>query len=153
MERFLSNGTNRIDAKGRVSVPAHFRAALQEQKLSELYALQSIDMPAIDAGGVERLQKLEAVMGEQDPFLPTTDDMSMYIHGDGAFLKLDSAGRITVTDFIREHTGITDEVHFVGRGDHFQLWAPTRFAEHRAEVRERLRTKRAAALATPASND
>ncbi|RUX76609.1 transcriptional regulator MraZ, partial [Mesorhizobium sp. M2A.F.Ca.ET.040.01.1.1] len=31
MDRFLSNAVNRIDAKGRVSVPAHFRAVVQKR--------------------------------------------------------------------------------------------------------------------------
>ena len=43
MERFLSNAVNRIDTKGRVSVPAQFRSVLQLKGLSDLYALQAID--------------------------------------------------------------------------------------------------------------
>ena len=144
MERFLSNAVNRIDAKGRVSVPAHFRAALQAKGLTDLYALQSIDMAAIDTGGMDLLERFEQRLANDDPFMRTSDDMSFYCHGDGAFLKLDGAGRITVTDFIREHTGITDQVHFVGRGHFFQMWAPERFADHRAKVRARLLAQREA---------
>lgn len=143
MERFLSNGINRVDAKGRVSVPAHFRTALAAKGLNELYALQSLDMPAVDVGGLDRLERMEARMAQDDPFLAGSDDMSLYFHGDGAFLKLDSGGRITLSDFIRAHTGIQDEVHFVGRGDFFQMWEPSRFAAFRAEVRDRLRAQRA----------
>jgi MraZ protein len=50
-----------------------------------------------------------------------------------------------VTDFIREHTGITDEVAFVGRGHFFQMWEPEKFKAYRDEVRERLRAQREAA--------
>ena len=144
MDRFLSNAVNRIDAKGRVSVPAHFRAVLQKKGLTDLYALQSIDMAAIDAGGMDLLERFEARLADDDPFTRSSDDMSFYCHGDGAFLKLDGTGRITVNDFIREHTGITDEVHFVGRGQFFQMWAPERFAEHRQTVRARLMAQREA---------
>ena len=144
VERFLSNAVNRIDAKGRVSVPAHFRAVLQAKGLADLYALQSIDMAAIDAGGMDLLERFEERLAGDDPFSRASDDMSFYCHGDGAFLKVDTAGRITVNDFIREHTGITDHVHFVGRGQFFQMWAPERFAEHRAHVRSRLLAMRQA---------
>lgn len=144
VERFLSNAVNRIDAKGRVSVPAHFRSVLQLKGLTDLYALQSIDMAAIDAGGMDLLERFEHRLADDDPFNRTSDDMSFYVHGDGAFLKLDGTGRITVTDFIREHTGITDQVHFVGRGHFFQMWSPERFAEHRAQVRARLLAQREA---------
>jgi len=145
VDRFLSNAVNRIDSKGRVSVPALFRGVLQKRGLGELYALQAIDMDAIDAGGMDLLERYEARLAQDDPFLRSSDDMSFFCHGDGAFLKIDGDGRITVTDFIREHTGITDEVAFVGRGHFFQMWQPEKFRSYREEVRERLRAAREAA--------
>ena len=138
MNRFLSNAVNRIDAKGRVSVPAHFRTVVQQRGYSELYAIRQLDVPALDVGGLDLLDRYEERMKLEDPFLQTADDMSFFVHGDGAFLKLDQDGRITVTDFIREHTGISSEVAFVGRGNFFQMWEPGRLRAHGAEVRARL---------------
>jgi len=138
MDRFLSSAVNRIDAKGRVSVPAHFRAVVQKRGYTELYALRALDIPAMDVGGLDLLDRYEQRIAAEDPFLQTADDMSFFIHGDGAFLKFDQDGRITMTDFIREHTGITSEVAFVGRGLFFQMWEPERLRAHGAEVRARL---------------
>jgi MraZ protein len=138
MERFLSSAVNRIDAKGRVSVPAHFRAVLQKRGFGELYALRALDIPALDVGGLDLLDRYEERIALEDPFLQTADDMSFFCHGDGAFLKLDQDGRITVTDFIRDHTGITTDVAFVGRGKTFQMWEPEKLRVYGAEVRARL---------------
>ena len=138
MNRFLSSAVNRIDAKGRVSVPAHFRTVVQSRGYSELYAIRQLDVPALDVGGLDLLDRYEERIALEDPFLQTADDMSFFVHGDGAFLKLDQDGRITVTDFIREHTGISSEVAFVGRGNFFQMWEPDRLRAHGAEVRARL---------------
>ena len=138
MNRFLSNAVNRIDAKGRVSVPAHFRTVVQQRGYSELYAIRQLDVPALDVGGLDLLDRYEERMKLEDPFLQTADDMSFFVHGDGAFLKLDQDGRITVTDFIREHTGISSEVAFVGRGNFFQMWEPEKLGAYGAEVRARL---------------
>jgi Uncharacterized protein conserved in bacteria len=138
MDRFLSSAVNRIDAKGRVSVPAHFRAVLQKRGYTELYALRALDIPAMDVGGLDLLDRYEQRIAAEDPFLQTADDMSFFIHGDGAFLKVDQEGRITVTNFIRDHTGITTEVAFVGRGHFFQMWEPERLKAYGAEVRARL---------------
>lgn len=138
MDRFLSNATNRIDAKGRVSVPAHFRAVVQKRGYSELYALRCLDTPAMDVGGLDLLDRYEERIAREDPFHGTADDMSFFCHGDGTFLKIDQDGRITVTDFIREHTGIAGEVAFVGRGNFFQIWEPARLADYGAQVRTRL---------------
>jgi len=138
MDRFLSSAINRIDAKGRVSVPAHFRAVVQKRGYTELYALRCLDVAALDVGGLDLLDRYEQRIAQEDPFLQTADDISFFCHGDGMFLKLDQDGRITVSDFIRDHTGITTEVAFVGRGTFFQMWEPSRLAAHGAEVRARL---------------
>ena len=138
MNRFLSSAVNRIDAKGRVSVPAHFRTVVQRRGYSELYAIRQLDVPALDVGGLDLLDRYEERMKLEDPFLQAADDMSFFVHGDGAFLKLDQDGRITVTDFIREHTGISSEVAFVGRGNFFQMWEPGKLGAYGAEVRARL---------------
>jgi MraZ protein len=145
MDRFLSSAVNRIDAKGRVSVPAHFRAIVQKRGYSELYALRSLDAPSLDVGGPDFLDSFEKRIAQEDPFFQTADDMSLLCYGDGAFLKLDQDGRITVTDFIRAHTGISTDVAFVGRGQFFQIWEPAQFAQHAEQARERLRRLRRSA--------
>ena len=142
MDRYLSNAVNRIDQKGRVSVPAHFRAVLAKRSEGDLYALRALDIPALDVGGLDLLDRYEARIAREDPFAQAADDMSFFCHGDGAFLKLDGDGRITVTDFMREHTGIGTEVAFVGRGQFFQMWEPARFHAYREEARARLSRSR-----------
>lgn len=146
-DRFLSTATNRIDSKGRVSVPAHFRAVVQRRGYQELYALKALDRPALDVGGLDLLDRYEERIAMEDPFLQSADDMSYFVHGDSDFLKLDQDGRITVTDFIRNHTGITTDVAFVGRGTFFQMWEPSRLAEYGAQVRARLLATRQAGAA------
>jgi MraZ protein len=145
MDRFLSNAVNRIDAKGRVSVPAHFRSGVQKRGYSELYALRALDAPAMTVGGPDLLDFLARRIATEDPLQQSADDWSFYIYGDGAFLKLDQEGRITITDFIRDHTGIEQEVAFVGHGLSFQIWEPKRLLAHGAEVRARLLKIRQAA--------
>ena len=127
MNRFLSHATNRIDAKGRVSVPAPFRSVLQERQIQELYGFQDFVFPAISIGGPELLERIERLLGGLDGFSEEAHQMSLLVHGGGVFMKLDSEGRLMVTDFIRSFTGITTEVTFVGRADYFQLWQPQAF--------------------------
>jgi MraZ protein len=136
MNRFLSNATNRIDAKGRVSVPAPFRAVLAQRNVQELYCLQDMVYPAISVGGPELLERYERQIASIDPFSPEANAMSLLVHGGGVFVRLDAEGRLMVTDFIRDFTGISTEVAFVGRSDHFQLWHPQAFYEAQAAARE-----------------
>lgn len=146
MDRFLSTAIMNIDAKGRVSVPGRFRQVILSRGYTELYALRCLDMPAMDVGGPDLLDAYEARIASADPFLQTTDDMSYFIHGDGDFLKLDSEGRLQVSDFIRSHAQVSDRIAFVGRGTHFQIWEPERLSVHSAQVRARLLKLRQARL-------
>jgi MraZ protein len=136
MNRFLSNATNRIDAKGRVSVPAGFRSVLGERGVQELYCLQDFIYPAISIGGPDLLDRYERQIASVDPFSQEANRMSLLVHGGGVFMRLDAEGRLMVTDFIRDFTGISTEVTFVGRSDHFQLWQPLAFHEAQAAARE-----------------
>jgi MraZ protein len=142
LDRFLGHVTNKIDAKGRVSVPAHFRSIIQQAGHAELYALRSLRLPALEVGGPDFLDRYEQRLAGEDPFREEAQDWAFYLHADGTFLKLDQDGRITINDFIREHTDIAGEVTFAGAMTHFQMWRPERFEAHRAAVRERLASQR-----------
>ena len=136
MNRFLSHAANRIDAKGRVSVPSAFRSVLSDGGVRELYCFQDFVFPAISVGGPELLDRFEKQMAAEDPFSPEANEMSLLVHGGGVFVKLDTEGRLMVTDFIRDFTGISTDVMFVGRGDYFQLWEPQAFIKAQAVARE-----------------
>lgn len=138
MIRFLSNSVNRIDAKGRVSVPAAFRSVLSSAGIEDLYCFQDFVFPAISVGGPDLLARLERRIEVADPFSPEANRMSLLVHGGGVFMRLDQEGRLMVSDFIRSFTGITDHVAFVGRGDHFQLWEPDALAAMQKAAREGL---------------
>lgn len=139
-DRFLSNATNRIDAKGRVSVPAAFRAVLTRRDVAELYCLQDFVYPAINVGGPDLLDRYERQIEALDPFSEEANRLSLLVHGGGVFARMDGEGRIAVTDFMRSFTGVTSDVAFVGRGQHFQLWEPKAF-EEAASVARRARVQ------------
>jgi MraZ protein len=141
MSRFLSNATNRIDAKSRVSVPGAFRSILVSMGVEELYCFQDFHYPAINVGGPELLARLERRLENLDTFSPEANRMSLLIHGGGVFMRLDGEGRLMVTDFFRAFTGITTEVTFVGRSDHFQLWRPETYLAAQVAAREELRAR------------
>ena len=133
MARFLANMVNSIDKKGRVSVPAAFRGVLGNQ--NTLYTMLSISAPTIEAGGPQLIDAAEARLAKMDPFSEEYEIWSFYIHGDSKELNIDGDGRIKLSDEIREHAGISNQVAFVGRGHFFQMWEPERFADYQKETR------------------
>lgn len=135
MNRFLSQVTKKVDAKGRVSVPSTFRTVLTRLDIQDLYVFQDFVFPAISIAGPEVLERFERHIDQGDPFSPDANKMSLLIHGGGVFMKLDGEGRLVVSDFIRDFAGITDQVTFVGRGDYFQLWEPSALTRMQDETR------------------
>ncbi|MBL8574337.1 MAG: division/cell wall cluster transcriptional repressor MraZ [Hyphomicrobiaceae bacterium] len=137
MDRFLGRYAKRVDAKGRVSVPAPFRAVAGRSGFEGLYCVQSLWHPAIEAGGQALIDSIDAVVGGFDPLSLDHDQVATALLGAGEILALDAEGRVGLPGWIKDATGIVDEVIFVGQGGKFQLWSPERFAGFEADARAR----------------
>jgi MraZ protein len=139
MIRFVSNFVNRLDSKGRVSIPAPFRAVLARDGFDGLYLHPALDSPALDAGGNVLLNEIDSFLGTLAPYSEERDRLSTALFGTSEILKLDPEGRVVLTESAKAHAGITDAVAFVGLGHKFQIWEPERFAAHLAEARAQVR--------------
>lgn len=140
MDRFVSNTINRVDKKGRVSIPAGFRTVLGGQSI--LHTILSVEHPVAEAGGSDFVEMNMRRLSQMDPFSEEYEMWSFCMIGDADELKIDTEGRIILSDHIREHTGISDAVAFVGRGPFFQLWEPARFRSYREDVRSKVKAMR-----------
>jgi len=138
MALFLSTYVNKVDRKGRVSVPANFRAALQGQAFHGIVAFRSFREPAVVGCAMDYMERLAANMAENtDLFSDDRDDLSATIFADSHQLALDGDGRIMLPQILADHAAITDRASFVGRGEIFEIWQPEAFAERLDAARER----------------
>jgi MraZ protein len=149
---FLSKYVNKIDRKGRVSVPAAWRAALSTQGFQGVIAYPSFHTAALE--GLPRETLDEMIRRQHDRTLADgdiagvlfgdddDDDLLGTILGRVRELPFDTEGRIVLPRDFLQHTGIDDEVAFVGRGTRFQLWAPGALNDHEASSIERARSRR-----------
>ncbi|OKL45404.1 division/cell wall cluster transcriptional repressor MraZ [Pseudovibrio exalbescens] len=137
MSGFVSHFTNRVDAKGRVSIPAPFRAALAKDGFEGLYCFPSPFQNAVDAGGNGLVAEIQKKLEGFSTLSLEYDALSTALYGASETLKVDRDGRVMLSDMVRHHTGISDEVTFVGQGFKFQIWEPTKFREHREEAMKR----------------
>jgi len=143
VDRFLSHFTHRLDAKGRVSIPAPFRQVLAKDGFDGVYAYPCLDAPALDCGGNALLREIDALLATMPPYSPARDAFATALLGTSEILKLDSEGRVVLDERLKAGLGLKDEAAFVGQGHKFQIWEPTRFAGHLEEARERVRRLRA----------
>lgn len=137
MALFIDTFVNRIDRKGRVSVPASFRAALGSQNFQGIVALPSFKYAALQCAGMDWLEGLSAEVGRVDLFSDAHDDLTAALFSDARQLAFDGEGRVLLPAALIEHAGLREEAAFVGRGGIFEVWQPDSFAAYRAEARKR----------------
>ena len=139
MDRFVSHYTLRLDAKGRVSIPAPFRAVLARDGFEGLYCYPALDQPALDAGGNALLKEIETLIARFPPYSEEREQFSATLYSTSEILKIDGEGRVVLTEPLKSHAGIADTVAFAGHGHKFQIWEPERFRAELAEATEKVR--------------
>jgi MraZ protein len=137
MELFLYTFTNKIDRKGRVSVPADFRAVLARRGSPHMVLYPAMGYPAIEGASEDFLNGLVAKIESFAPFSVERENMVNSIMPFVRRLAFDGEGRIVLPgDLISEsNSGITDTAVFVGRGESFQIWRPEEWERRAKDVR------------------
>jgi MraZ protein len=137
--RFFSSTTkNKIDAKGRVSIPAPFRKVLEREDEPVLVLIPNLFTQAIDGMGFSRLEALHDAIAAL-PEGEDTEALRDEILGRAHQISLDDTGRIVLPPEMRQHYGLTDEAVFVGRGDTFQIVSPAVHGAKSTSSRDRAR--------------
>ena len=140
MDGFVATFSNRLDSKGRVSIPALFRAVLAREGQGDVYCYPALDRPAIDGGGSRLQQAIADRLSVFETFSEDHESLATAFYGESRVLKVDPDGRVVLPEEFRAYAGIADTAVFVGQGFKFQIWEPERFAARQRETREHLRS-------------
>jgi MraZ protein len=137
---FMSTFVNKVDRKGRVSVPATFRAQVQlpGQGFLGVVAYPMAEPEALEATSIDRMEAISTVL-DQVAAAQERQDLATMIFAESQQLAFDPEGRILLPEHFLAHAYITDSAAFVGLGRTFQIWDPGRFAAHRAAIAQRTR--------------
>lgn len=151
MSVFLGTHQNRLDAKGRVSIPSGFRAALRARSQAaeqagadaagtvQIVLRPSHKYPCIEAWPVDAFAALASPLDRLDMFSEDHDDLAAALYADAYPVDADKEGRIMLPEILSAHAGLSDTVAFMGLGHIFQIWEPKAAEQRRAEARERAR--------------
>ncbi len=132
---FLSTTINGVDAKGRVSVPAGFRAVVKNDPEEKIFVWPSFEGGYLEGGGQALLDRYLALMEEMDPYDDARAAFEQTIFGDTRGLAFDGTGRVSLPRDLIEHAGLNGKAAFVGLGARFEIWDPERLAERKANAR------------------
>ncbi|MDR3435782.1 division/cell wall cluster transcriptional repressor MraZ [Telmatospirillum sp.] len=138
MALFVSTYINKVDRKGRVSVPAQFRAALNIPAQPVFVLYPSFTLSAIEGCNVDFLEKLaDSTSTSFDLFSTEQEDINTLIFSVSHQLTCDPDGRVVLPEEIMAHANITEQAAFVGKGKTFQIWEPEALKAHTAAARAR----------------
>lgn len=141
MALFVGRHLNKIDKKGRTSVPKPFRASFEEQSFRGMYAYPSFKFPAIAACGEAFMTLLSDSLAEEtDFFSDDQDDLAAVILENATQLSFDAEGRVILPQELLDHAGITEEALFVGRGREMFIWEPKAYEAHAKGAFERAKS-------------
>ncbi|WP_046022931.1 division/cell wall cluster transcriptional repressor MraZ [Magnetospira sp. QH-2] len=131
MAPLIGRHTNKIDAKGRVSVPKPFRASFTDQDFPGIYVYPRFQEPALEACGSDYMVRLSESL--EDPAALTDEQRLVaaaildYVHP----LAFDPEGRVALPQELLDHAQLSKNAVFVGKGERFHIWQPEAYDAHR----------------------
>ena len=140
---FLSSYENKLDKKGRVSVPASYRSYLSNLGYKGVICYPSFNHQSIEAWPQDSIEKISNTIASLNPFEEKRDYFATSILSESINLQFDSEGRISLTSKLLKHAKIKSSMLFVGQGKTFQIWEPTSFEKFKTSAKKKANINRA----------
>ena len=140
---FLSSYENKLDKKGRVSVPATFRSHLSSMGYNGFISYPSFNHAALEACSQDRIEKLSDTIDTLNPFEEKRDYFATAVLSDSSHLIFDTEGRVQFPEHLLKIAKISKEILFVGLGKTFQVWSPGNFEKFKNIARKKALQSRA----------
>ena len=141
MAVFLSTYVNKVDRKGRVSVPAEFRKVLAGQTYQGVVVFKSLQYPALEACSAEHMEQLSDSLEALDLSNEEYEVYETTIFGGSVQLPFDGEGRIVLPPALCDFARLGEEAAFVGRRKTFQIWEPKALTAHEDGMRDKARSR------------
>lgn len=133
MFSFIGRSQNRVDAKGRVSLPADFRKVYEKAGGGVVLVPNARQKLSVEGYTEKGYQQLLEQIDSNDWSAAQKMAVTRRLAGNARPIPIDDNGRIVLPESIRAYALIADEAFFVGHGATFQIWNPERHAAVEAE--------------------
>lgn len=129
---FFSTYEGAVDAKGRVSIPAPYRAALGGNTRVFIWIAPD-GSGALEGGGEELMQLYAETLAELPLQSPVREAIVTTVIAGSADLKIDDTGRVRLPDEFCVAAGLSGRIKFTGAIESFKIWDPARLEAHRTK--------------------
>jgi len=152
MALLVGRHLNKIDKKGRVSVPKPYREAVLAEGFAGVYIYPYFKYPALEGAGEAFMQRISASLEDNlELFSEAQEDLAAIMLENTFQLAFDTDGRISLPQELCQHAGLDGQALFVGRGSRFQIWSPDTYEEYRGGALERAKATGATLKLSPAT--
>ena len=139
---FLSTYENKLDKKGRVSVPASYRSYLSSLGYNGVICYPSLNNQSLEACAQDRIEKISNTIDALNPFEEKRDIFATSVLAESVNLQFDTEGRISIPHKLLKHTKIKSPILFVGQGKTFQIWEPNAYEKFRIQAKRKANLNR-----------
>ncbi len=139
---FLSTYENKLDKKGRVSVPASYRSYLSSLGYNGVICYPSFNNQSLEACAQDRIEKISNTIDALNPFEEKRDIFATSVLAESVNLQFDTEGRISIPHKLLKHTKIKSPILFVGQGKTFQIWEPNAYEKFRIQAKRKANLNR-----------
>ncbi|MBP5662084.1 MAG: division/cell wall cluster transcriptional repressor MraZ [Clostridia bacterium] len=117
MKGFLSQFDVTIDDKGRVRIPAKFKAQLGED-----FVIACGSSACLKIYPMDKWEKLTAQVDQLSEFDEDAEQFKRTLYTNASFGEFDAAGRVLIPKRYRAYAELKKDLIASGVGDHFELW-------------------------------
>ncbi len=142
MRFFLSRYLNKIDQKGRVSVPASYRNILfKTENKFDLIIYPSTKYDCIECCSLDYLDNLVHMANKMNDSFEEKIAFETVIFGSALHLMIDKDGRVIIPNKFLVRFNLKNNVEFIGKGEIFEIWNPNLLQKHVADAEEKVKKK------------
>ena len=141
MTEFVGKFLNKVDKKGRVSVPALWRPKLLGKEFSGIVVQNTDNYNAIDGYSQKYLDSYQEWLDSKDPLLETNEYEATLIFG-SSMLPFDQEGRVLLPELLRKASSLESDALFVGMGRKFRIWEPKAFNDYEKKAKEYMKKRK-----------
>ena len=135
LRRFRGEAENKVDSKGRVSIPAAFRRILEEgdpdwssglnPNLVIVYGRRN--RKCLEGYSIGSIEIVDNLVSNLPRYSKEREILERLLNSQSIYIQLDENGRIILPLKLRKLVEIQTTAVFVGMGEKFQIWNPTNY--------------------------
>ncbi len=142
--RFRGKSLHKVDAKGRVSIPAPFRRVLEEgdpdwrpgENPQLIIVHGSNEGQCLEGYSLKSMDEIDELIEQLPHFSPEREYLETILGTESDYASVDENGRMVLSKALRDMIGVGKEAVFVGKGNRFQIWEPQAYEAELARLRE-----------------